>query len=278
MHNLESQIAAWRESMTGKVPAETIEELEAHLRETMQDHLRVKKTEAEAFELAVAQLGSAPQLAGEFQKVGSKVWWPVKAATIGGSVLALLSLFFVAAFVTNRPLGGLLATHVFAVTVGYVSVLLMGGIAVCAVGQRAFSELSASQSQSFSKALFWFSVIAGSCTAVAIALGMIWAKMSWGYSWSWDLEETGGLSVLLWSIFFLGAQRARSISFHGLMLLGLIGNMIVALAWFAPTTLESGNYSPRSYGAMALIILPSLIALGAGLLPAGWLRKKTTAD
>lgn len=278
MHNLESQIAAWRESLAGKVPAETIEELEAHLRETMQDHLRLEKTEAEAFELAVAQLGSAPQLAGEFQKVCGKLWWPVKAATVGGSVLALLSLFFVVAVVTSRPLGGLLATHVFAVTVGYVSVLLMGGIAVCAVGQRAFSELSASQSRSVSKALFWFSVIASSCTAVAIALGMIWAKISWGYSWSWDLKETGGLSVLVWSIIFLGVQRTRSISFHRLMLLSLIGNVIVALAWFAPTSLGLREYNPRSHAAMLIIILPSLIALGVGLLPARWLRSKSISE
>lgn len=278
MPNLENQIAAWRESMAGKVPAETIEELEAHLRETIQNHLRRKATESEAFQLALAQLGSVPQLAGEFQKVENNLWWPVKAAAVGGSFLALLSLFFVIAFLTSRPAGGLLATHVFAVTVGYVSVLLMGGIAVCAVGQRAFSELSASQSRSVSKAFFRFGVIASAFTAVAIALGMIWAKISWGSSWSWDLKEIGGLSVLLWSIFFLGAQRTRSVSFHGLVLYGLTGNIIVALAWFAPTTFGLGNYNPGDYIAMSLIILPSLIALGAGLLPAAWLSKKFTAE
>ena len=69
--NLETAISEWRERLaaTGLKSRETLDELESHLRDDIDDLLRSGKTVEDAFELAVARVGRSVALAEEFSKV-----------------------------------------------------------------------------------------------------------------------------------------------------------------------------------------------------------------
>ena len=71
MHNLEKSIAQWRKTMMAApaVSHETLDELENHLRENVEQLVRSGITEREAFLRTVKQLGGAPAIASEFQKL-----------------------------------------------------------------------------------------------------------------------------------------------------------------------------------------------------------------
>ena len=77
MHNLEKLIAEWRKTAPG-VNNETLDELEGHLRETVEDFVRSGLTESEAFERAAKQLGGASTITSEFRKLGRPTWLPIK--------------------------------------------------------------------------------------------------------------------------------------------------------------------------------------------------------
>ena len=82
MHNLETSIAQWRKSMVArsKISEETLDELESHLRETVDQLVRSGSTEDSAFQRAITQLGPMPGLASEFKKLEASTWWPVRIA------------------------------------------------------------------------------------------------------------------------------------------------------------------------------------------------------
>ena len=71
MFNLEQTIAEWRRQMLAagiKTPV-PLEELEIHLREAIELHVKSGLNEAEAFQAAVERIGRAEQLQKEFKKV-----------------------------------------------------------------------------------------------------------------------------------------------------------------------------------------------------------------
>src|SRR3989440_4857910 len=173
MHNLEQLIAEWRKTMmtAPNVGSETLDELENHLRENVDQLIRSGMTEAEAFQRAVTQLGGAPTIASEFQKLDQCTWLPVKVIT-GIGVLAAPAM---AIFVIDRFDGGrlslLLASHVFMVTLGYTTTFLIGALGICFVGQRCFSDFSPLRMRSLTRATFVLGCVAASLTAVGVVLG-----------------------------------------------------------------------------------------------------------
>ena len=71
MHNLEQLITQWRQGMTTrKVAREKLDELEDHLREKFERLFRSGMTESEAFQEAVARIGSAPANRRRVSEVG----------------------------------------------------------------------------------------------------------------------------------------------------------------------------------------------------------------
>jgi hypothetical protein len=58
MHNLEESISEWRKSPATNVSAETLDELETHLRETTEQPVRSGMNPADAFQRALADLGN----------------------------------------------------------------------------------------------------------------------------------------------------------------------------------------------------------------------------
>lgn len=141
MHKLEELIAEWRKTMMAapNVSHETLDELENHLRENVDQLVRSGMTEAEAFQRAVTQLGGARMIAAEFQKLEQGTWFPIKLVIGLGLILALtLAIFVIVQFDADR-IDFLLAGHVFLVGLGYTTTFLVGALGVCFVGQRCFS-------------------------------------------------------------------------------------------------------------------------------------------
>src|SRR5437867_4970422 len=127
MHDVEKLIVEWRKTMitAPNVGPETVDELENHLRENVDQLVRSGMTAPEAFQRAVRQLGSTPALASEFQKLDRSTWLPVQVVT-GVGVSAALLLVFLFARSDNLRSNFLLASHVFMVTLGYMTVFLCG--------------------------------------------------------------------------------------------------------------------------------------------------------
>ena len=71
MFNLKQTISEWRRQMlaAGIQTPVPLEELEIHLREEIEQHIRSGLNEAEAFQAAVEKIGQADQLQKEFKKV-----------------------------------------------------------------------------------------------------------------------------------------------------------------------------------------------------------------
>ena len=198
MRNREQLIADWRKTMmtAPNVGRETLDELENHLRENMDQLVRSGMTEPEAFQRAVSQLGGASTIASEFQKLDQSTWLPVKVIT-GISVMSALALaiLLIARFDAGRS-SFLLASHVFMVTLGYTITFLVGALGICFVSQRCFSDFSPFRVRSLTRVTFTLGCVAAGLTAVGLILGMVWAKAEWGRYWARSEEHTSELQSL----------------------------------------------------------------------------------
>ena len=74
MHNLDNDIAGWRQQMfaAGIKSAEVLDELESHLRDDIERRIRAGADAARVFRVAVAQFGPPKSLKAEFEKVQNK--------------------------------------------------------------------------------------------------------------------------------------------------------------------------------------------------------------
>ena len=279
MHNLEQLVAEWRKTMMAAraVSHETLDELENHLRENVEQLLRSGMTEPEAFEHAVAQLGGARMIASEFRKLDQSTWLPVKLVIGFGLMLAVATMIFVIARLDAGRMNFLLAGHVFAVTLGYGTTFLVGALGICFVAQRCLSDFSPFRMRFLTRVTFFLGCVAAGLTAVGIILAMVWAKAEWGRYWAWDKKEIGAFVVIVWQICFLFAHRLSHVTSRGVLVMSLLGNIIVGLGWFGVNLLDDGlhSYSMRNY---ALLLLAAVISNSAffliGLAPAGWLRSR----
>ena len=275
MHNLQQLVAEWRKSMAELgVGRRTLDELENHLRETVNQLVRSGTSETEAFRSAVTQLGTPPMIASEFRKLNSSTWLPVKLAMGLGILLAVALAALLAMKFDGRGLTVLLKIHVWTVTLGYVGTFLLGGIGICFVCQRCFSDFSRSRLEALKRTSFTFSSLAAMLTAVGIGLAMLWAKAAWGRYWAWDPKETGALCILAWLIFSTVIHRWRRLSARVVVMLSLIGNVVVGLGWFGANLVGAGlhNYGAKSLLMLAVVVASSLVFFVLGLTPTGWLR------
>jgi len=278
MHNLEKSIAEWRKTMMAArgVSHETVDELETHLRENVDQLVRSGMAELEAFQRAVTQLGGARTIASEFQKLDQPTWLPVKVAIGAGGVTALaLAIVLIVRFDAGR-LSFLLASHVFMVTLGYTTTFLVGGLGICFVGQRCFSDFSPLRVRSLTGVTFMLGCIAAGLTAVGVILGMVWAKAEWGRYWAWDAKEIGGFGVVAWLACFLFAHRFAGGGARGVLVMSVLGNIVASLAWFGANLLgELHRYGTPNYSPLLLAVVVSNFAFFLiGLAPAGWLRPR----
>jgi hypothetical protein len=271
----EELITNWRKTMTAArgMKSEALEELENHLRETIEQFQRTGMTETEAFQRAAAQIGPPPKITSEFEKLKQTTWWPVKAAIALEVFAAVAVVMAMIVRSSGTHVDLLLLIHVLAVNVGYIATLLIGGVGICYVIHRCFADLPPTRLQSLSRFTLGFGSLAAGSTLVGIVLGMIWAKARWGRWWDWDAKETGGFCVLLWSFLFVAAHWVRALPARVLLLLGVLGNIVVSLGWFGPNLAGSlHNYGGVSYWILTLAVALHLACCLVGLAPSGWLR------
>ena len=278
MHNLDKLILEWRKTAaTPNVSAETLDELETHLRETAAQFVRSGMTVSDAFQRAVSELGAMPGISSEFRKLDQPIWFPVKLA-IGVTALTALAALVIAIAVIGRRGSSvaslLLATHVFVITLGYTMTLLIGGMGICFVSQRCFEDFSTSRLQSISRVSFVLSGVALLFTTMGVILGMAWAKITWGRYWAWDAKETGGFCVIVWLVFYLLAHRFFKSSARGILTVSMLGNIVVSLAWFGPQLNGLHQYGTFSQSMLLMAVVANLVFFAIGYCPAGWLRSK----
>jgi len=96
MFNLEQAIRAWLKTLRGNQGLEDgyIEELHSHLLDEI-DHLKEQgKSEKEAFDTAVANLGSVKKISADYYKTNTRRWTPIPPDNVRGNFLALLFNYF----------------------------------------------------------------------------------------------------------------------------------------------------------------------------------------
>jgi hypothetical protein len=273
MHDLEKLIAEWRKSAAKNINAETLDELDTHLRETTERLVRSGMNLSDAFRRALTELGNLPKIASEFRKLNEPLWFPVRLA-IGAMALTVLLALVAAIFITERRSDStqsnvLLAAHVFAVTLGYTLTLLIGGLGICFVSQRCVEDFSTSRLHSIARVSLVLSGIALFLTTLGCLLGAIWAKIEWGRYWAWDPKETGGFSVVVWLTCYLVAHRFFKNSARGVLAISMLGNIVASLAWFGT---QGNGLHQYKMPLLAILILIHLTFFAIGFVPAGRLR------
>jgi hypothetical protein len=277
MHDLERLITEWRKTTKTEsgISDETLDELENHLRETVDQLVRSGMAVPEAFHRAVTELGSSPTIASEFQKLERVTWLPVKIVFgIGAVMLLALTILLTARFEAGRT-SFLLASHVFTVTLGYTTTFLVGALGICFVGQRCASDFPTTRTRSLTRLTLALGSTAAGLTAIGTILAMIWAKAEWGRYWAWDAKEVGSFCVLIWQACFLLAHRFAYGTARGILVMSVLGNVVVSLAWFGSNMFTNGlhSYGMQNYLWLLLAaVICNLAIFLAGLAPAGWLR------
>ena len=278
--DLERQIRLWRQTISSALGApgrpEVIDELESHLRDDVDQRVAAGHTPAQAWKAALARLGELPKLAAEFRKTPPAVWLPARAAEIVLALCAVLSAVLIASRFGRPRMTVLLASHVFTVTIGYGAALAVGMTAVAAAVARSLGSFGPAQSDAFRRTGARLASLAVGMTLLAIVLGAAWASDHFARAWAWDARETGAVCVLAWSAVLFSCVRWRAVSTDSAVVAGVIGNLVVAFAWFGPPMLDAR----ASDGALSAWHAPVLGAFGASqlaclyvaLLPAGWLK------
>jgi hypothetical protein len=273
MCDLEKLITEWRKSAAKNVNAETLEELETHLRETTEQLVRSGMNLSDAFQRAVTELGAMPKISSEFQKLDEPLWLPVKLAIGATALLALVFAIFVIVRFDSSRSNLLLAIHTFTVTLGYTLTLLIGGLGICFVSQRCLDDFSTSRLHSIARVSLVLGSIALFLTTLGVLLGMVWAKIEWGRYWPWDSKEIGGLSVVVWLTCYLVAHHFFKNSARGVLAISMLGNIVVSLAWFGPRVNGLHQYgTPNTSLLLTIATLVNLAFFAIGFVPAGRLR------
>lgn len=237
MFDLERSLEKWRRSLTALpgLTAETVAELESHLREEIQCQQTAGCEPALAFARAVEKLGTPQALAREFTKAASETtapWWPMRIVVGVTAALTLLLVVWLTVGCLEGRLGVLLAVHVGAVTIGYSLSFVAAALAVCYIVQRTIRALRPEQLRGAARGLYVLTWIAAVTTGLGVLLGAVWANEHLGRWWGWDVKETGAAIVLGWDVLMVLFLRHRAGKEEDAILLGLIGSALVCLAWF----------------------------------------------
>jgi hypothetical protein len=234
MPSLEQLISNWRAAMRKNLDAESLEELEHHLRDAIADQIEAGKPPEEAFQNAEKQLGGGEAIQTEFNKVQIADWWAMKACFVFTILIVSLATILMVR-VSGRPYGAWLGTHVAAVTIGFFATYMAGGLGIAFVAERCFAGFAAGRIQAAARAAITYSGVAAVFTAIGTILAMIWAKQAWGRYWAWDPKEVGAFGILVWQILFYLGGKSHLLPPRAVMTLAIFGNMVVSFGWFAPS-------------------------------------------
>lgn len=245
MPDLEKQIAEWRRSIAtaSKHRPDALDEFEIHLREEIDRLIRAGTSSEQAFDLAAAKLGSATALSAEFKKLEEMrraKWKPTTLAQWACIAIAVLVFLFLVPRIGHGRMTLLLASHVLSITIGYVMMFIIGGLAICYVLAEWFNRTGPSQRYALRRTVLRLATISAVLTSIGIVLGMVWAKQNMGRYWDWDPKETGGAVVLLSAVMTGALGWLKPTSYNGLIIMGILGNIATAWGWFG---VNAGTHS-----------------------------------
>jgi hypothetical protein len=137
MFDLEKAVAEWRREMLAdgiKTPV-PLEELESHLREGVEQQLRLGLSPEEAFTKAVMQVGKANPLKKEFEKINHTKQMK-KVIIVGLGIIGVMvgMALVMPAVAQYRNEGALLNDEPVLLVVG--TVLTLGGVGAAVMGVR----------------------------------------------------------------------------------------------------------------------------------------------
>lgn len=234
MKTLDARIRAWRENLSrvaGMGP-DVIRELEEHLRSSVQDAVEHGASEAEAFDRAVSALGGAGELGCEFRKVNPRR--PVAAWVTWGAWWAVC--LAVGWLVGARVLSGaasLPALHVFAVTMGYVSMILAGFAGAGTSWMRLLGRDPGGEGAGPDRVLGQLNRAAIALLMAGLVLAVVWLP-PWREGSEWDLPALGIPGVLIialtqWQLARCGFGGCRERT-----VIALGGAVLVIGLWMVP--------------------------------------------
>jgi hypothetical protein len=285
----QQHIVSWRRALADKIgpDANTLDELESHLRDEMDRLVRQGQAPEHAVLAAITKIGTAEKLATEFAKV-ARPWWPIRFVLAGAylSITAfLVALLVIISQAMRGRWDGLLLTHVATITVGYLFTYGIGVLVLCLALRRTVQDLSIGQKTSWIRAVAGLTLFAFVLTLMGTILGAVWAKsdVRWGRLWGWDLKEIGALMTLAWQAILLAMLRSRLARSRWLLCWGMLGNVVVTFAWFVSNIMPSEGLHSYGYGRdliltfFYMILVTHVLLMAAALAPSGWLRiRKTT--
>lgn len=259
MFDLEKAIEEWRKQMLAAgIAAAPIDELENHLREDISHLLARGNSEEEAFRITAARVGKPRIVVAEFDK--TKTGWP-RPMMIGSLIWTLITVLFLAFLVTqyaNGKLSLLLVAHIFTITAGYCTAFLAGALGIYHVlGQR--NQIT--QTTSLTRAIALCSQLSAVFVVVGLLTSMVWGSQNLGHFWANDPREIGALSVIVWLAALSLLQNLGRLHAQRLAQLSIIGNMLIALAWFGARELHHG-YGITSYWPLDAFLGVHLFFLG----------------
>ena len=136
MFYLEKSIADWRQQMlaAGIQTPVPLEELEAHLREEIEQQIKSGFSPQRAFEVAVQQIGQANPLQKEFKKVQRTVMTRVAIVGLGIFVVLFGPAIILPALAKHRDLGIWNNEIIWPIILG--AIITLAGIGITILGFR----------------------------------------------------------------------------------------------------------------------------------------------
>ncbi|HEX3315192.1 MAG TPA: cytochrome c biogenesis protein CcsA [Gemmataceae bacterium] len=251
MFDLEARIRQWRQSLIGRLgQGDALDELESHLREVMHRAALAGREPEAAWNDAVARLGTADGLAREFAKVPAvRPMRSISAWCIFVTYLLVPAAFVcpMLAKIRQTDDSALLLTHVATICAGYFAVLAFGVQASLLTLSRLWGGATMPQLV----VLRWwgrvyFAIGLVGCL-VGFVLGAIWTRERYGYYWSNDAKEIGGVVMVAWTLAMsIRFSRGASPSLVDLAL-GVAGNPVTMLSWFGAAYVSSQGWLTASF-------------------------------
>ena len=268
MFNSEEAIVKWRRQMraAGVRNSRSLDELEGHLREDIRI-LKLRGTpDEQAFQLAVVRLGNHGSVSAEFGKVHGAWGFPL---TIG-VVLWIITATWLAVALTKEWFAGkvsvLLSAHIFTLTTGYGAALLSGAFGIYWLIREFFRPLPTAGQQNLNRAGGFFSYLALALVAIGFFLGGLWSHPQLGHYGVSDPRAIGALGVLIWLTALCLLVRFYQPRGHTMMLLCIVSNIAITLAWFGPQVILNNFHDTAASGPLGILLGVHLIFLAIGIV------------
>ncbi len=136
-----------------------------------------------------------------------------------------------------------LTIHVLTITAGYGCTLVAGVVAHVALAARGLRPQDSPTHIQHDRAMLILALISLLFTLFGTILGGIWADQSWGRFWGWDPKENGALLIVLWLLMMLHLRSSGVAGPRGFAAGLVLGNIVVAVAWFGVNLLGIGLHS-----------------------------------